>query len=93
MKFNFEEILILIVAFLIGWFSRTIIQKNFIEGALPTCDDLNKIYNEELQEEIKKLKKKWDEATDKSCKISTTGMDLFGYNTEEDEDGEEDKDG
>jgi len=33
MKFNFEEILILIVAFLIGWFSRTIIQKNFIEGS------------------------------------------------------------
>ena len=48
MKFNFEEILILIVAFLIGWFSRTILQNNFIEGAM----DLTQKYHNMPRERV-----------------------------------------
>lgn len=35
MKFGVDEILIVIIAFLIGWFLRTIIKSGLVEGVIP----------------------------------------------------------
>ena len=73
MKFNFEEILILIVAFLIGWFSRTILQNNFIEGAM----DLTQKYHNMPRERVCKDDDNDDECQTKIQKDFIPGADTF----------------